>query len=335
MKQRKPGLLICAAGIFLAALVFVTFSPLNCRAQEPGPPYPVIFQTDVFYTMEDIDDYIDTATILKSSEIDLKGIILDNHKYPEDGQRPLEKLMTLAGRKVPVVKGLGSEFGGFQLRSSEDKGLYIDGQEGVELILKTLRESDRKVSLISVASMTDFAVAYIRDPELFTRKVDTLYIIGGNALKHTSGYNSSLDPKAFVFLMGIKDIPIVWGTEDVSMWYFPAPQMLVPAKNALAHFILQELLYWWLRNDWRAGLHKDRYLYYDLGHLMWCTPAFVLASHDPHAAEMFDLVPTKVEFDDQGGMKNIQLGVANSNIRLITNVNGDKLNEFIVSRINR
>jgi hypothetical protein len=34
-------------------------------------------------------------------------------------------------------------------------------------------------------------------------------------------------------------------------------------------------------------------------------------------------------------MKNLRLGVTDSNIRVVKNVNGKKLNEFLVSRITR
>jgi inosine-uridine nucleoside N-ribohydrolase len=147
-------------------------------------------------------------------------------------------------------------------------------------------------------------------------------------------YNVMLDPKAFVVLMR-SNLPIVWVPVDSSMWYFPAQQMLVPEKNALSHFLLQELLYWYLRNDWKANVHKDRYEYYGLGRWMWSTPAFVQVTHDPQAAEMFDLIPCKVSFDDRGVIEKLQMGVANSNMRVVRNVNGKRLNEFIVSRITR
>jgi hypothetical protein len=68
---------------------------------------------------------------------------------------------------------------------------------------------------------------------------------------------------------------------------------------------------------------------------MWSTPGFVHAAHHPKAAEMFDVIPCKVQFDDSGVMKSIDLGVRGSNIQVVRNVNGDKLNEFIVSRIDR
>ncbi len=329
-KKLKVGACLAGPGPIAMVLLFSLFGAATSRAQEAGESYPVVYSTDLYYTIDDIDDHFDAATLLKSPEVDLKGIILDNHHYPSDGEKVLERLMSLTGRTVPVVKGLGQ----FEMRSFEDKALYVDDQEGVDLILRTLRESDRKVALIAVGSMTDFAVAYLRDPALCMRKIDAVYVVAGSAESPVQDYNVMLDPKAFVVLMR-SNLPIVWVPVDSSMWYFPAQQMLVPEKNALSHFLLQELLYWYLRNDWKANVHKDRYEYYGLGRWMWSTPAFVHATHDPQAAEMFDLTPCKVDFDDRGVMKNLQLGVADSNIRVVRNVNGKRLNEFIVSRITR
>jgi inosine-uridine nucleoside N-ribohydrolase len=331
MKIPKLAAPVPSAGALLAVLMFAASFPWNCRAQEPGAPYPVIYSTDLYYSIDDIDDYFDLAVLLKMPGIDLKGVILDNHHYPTDGEKAADKLMSLSGRKVPVVKGLG----GFQLRSLEDKGFYVDGQEGVELILKTLAESDRKVALIGVGSMTDFAAAYLRNPSLWAQKVSAVHVVAGYAGRHDPGYNTMLDPNAFLVIMR-SNLPIVWSPEDWSMWYFPAQQLLVPEKNVLAHFLLQELLYWYLRNDWNAKVHKDRYEYYGLGRWLWSETAFIHVSRDPHEAEMFDLVPCKVEFDDKGAMSNIQLGSAHSNIQVVkANVNGDKLNAFVVSMINR
>jgi inosine-uridine nucleoside N-ribohydrolase len=330
MMNQKLAVRRFLAGWCPLAMVLLLWGVATCRAQESGPPYPVIYSTDLYYTIDDIDDHFDAATLLQSPEINIKGVILDNHHYPSDGEKVLDRLMFLTGNKAPVVKGLGQ----FEMRSFEDHALYVDDQGGVDLILRTLRESDRKVALIAVGSMTDFAVAYLRDPALWERKVETVYIVAGSAESPVQDYNVMLDPKAFVVLMR-SNLPIVWVPVDSSMWYFPAQQLLVPEKNALSHFLLQELLYWYLRNDWKANMHKDRYEYYGLGRWMWSTPAFVHVARDPHASEMFDLVPCKVDFDDRGVMKTLQLGVAPSNIRMVKNLNGQKLNEFLVTRITR
>ena len=319
--------------ILLVILLAYFFAPSLLAAQKAKPTkpsYPVIYSTDLYYTIEDIDDYFDAAVLLKSPEADIKGVILDNHNYPTDGDKAMKKLMKYAGRKVPVAKGLGQ----FQMRSFADKAYYVDDQGGVELILRTLRESRKKVALIAVGSLTDFAVAYLRDPKLLAQKVSAVYVAAGSVESPTQDYNVKLDPKAFVTIMR-SNLPIIWIPVDSSMWYFPAPKMLVPEKNALAHFLLNELLYWYLRNDWRAHIFKDRYEYYNLGRWMWSTPAFVLLVHYPLASEMFHLVPAKVVFNDEGALKSIRLGVKDSNVSVVMNVNGAKLNNFIVSRINR
>ena len=307
----------------------VLCSPAGASAQLQGT-IPLIYSTDLYYNIKDIDDHFDAAVVLKSPEFDIKGIILDNHFYPNDGDKVLRKMMEYTGRQVPVVKGLGL----FKLRSFEDKGLFVDGQEAVDLILDTLRKSSRKVKMIAVGSMTDFAAAYLRDPALFSSKVGAVYVVAGSAESPEQDYNVKLDPKAFVVLMR-SSLPIVWVPVDSSMWYFPAPALLVPPKNRLSHFLLNELLYWYIRNDSRGNQHQDRYDYFDLGRWMWSTPAFVHAVEYGTAKEMFDLIPAKAEFDDEGVMKSIRLGVQGSNLRVVKNVNGTKLNQFMVDRINR
>jgi len=311
----------------LAAVLFALALAPPSAAQQTGGPKPVIYSTDLTYTFHmNEDDPFDAAVLLKSPELDIKGVILDNHNYPTDGDKILAKIMEYAGRRVRVVKGLGP----FQMLTFEDKRLNAAHQKGVELVLETLKNSEGKVTLIAVGSLTDFAVAFVRDPALLKDKVAAVYVVAGSLLNPVQDYNVALDPKAFVTIMR-SGLPIVWVPVDTSMWNFPAPQMLVPPKNALAHFLLNELLYWQL-NFYKLG---DRYDYYDLGLTMWATPAFVLAAEHPQANSMVEVEPAQVEFDDQGMLSSVQLGAEKPNMTVVKAVNGAKLNEFIVSRVNR
>lgn len=320
------------SGSLIAALVLAAVAAsVTARAQPAEPPFPFVYSTDLYYTIEDIDDHFDAAVLLKCPELDIKGVILDNHTYPTDGQKVMARLMKYSGRQVPVARGLGA----FKMRSFEDKAFHVDGQEGVELILETLAESDAGVALMAVGSMTDLAVAYLRDPALLAAKASAVYVVAGSADSPAQDYNVRLDPRAFVTIMRSK-LPIIWVPVDSSMWYFPAPKLLAPPRNMLSHFLLNELLYWYLRNDARrASPRNDRYLFHELGRWMWSTPGFVHAVRHPDAAAMFDLVPVKVAFDDDGVMTSIRRGASDSNITMVTNVDGARLNEFIVSRINR
>jgi inosine-uridine nucleoside N-ribohydrolase len=178
--------------------------------------------------------------------------------------------------------------------------------------------------------LTDFAVAFVREPNLLKEKVAAVYVVAGSLLNRVQDYNVELDPKAFVTIMR-SGLPVVWVPVDTSMWDFPAPEMLVPPKNALAHFLLNELLVRHL-HFWKEG---DRYDYYDLGLTMWSTPVFALLVEDPGASSMLETAPAQVEFDDEGMIKSVEWGAENPNMTVVKAVKGARLNEFIVSRINR
>jgi hypothetical protein len=62
------------------------------QAQDTAVPYPVVCSIDLYYTINDIDDHFDAATLLKSPEVKLKDIILHNHHCPSDWEEVLEKL---------------------------------------------------------------------------------------------------------------------------------------------------------------------------------------------------------------------------------------------------
>lgn len=320
--------------------LFCVAPAFPARAQTPPArePYPVVYSTDLYYTfIMDNDDPFDAAVLLTSPQLDVKEVILDNHTFPTDGDKVMDKLMEYTGHHVPVVKGLGN----FSLRYADDQGRNAADQGGVEMLLNVLRAAKEKVDLIAVGSLTDFAAAYNREPALFREKVGTLYVVAGTMRSRAQDWNVKLDPAAFLRIMR-SGLPILWVPVDTSMWYFPAPQMLMPIRTRLARFLLDENLYFWLTTgDYKMmGLsgsqpHKDRYLLYDLGLRMWSTPVFVLASHDPNASKMLTLTKVHVTFDDQGMVTSVHYGVQNSNITAVKSVNGKLLNQFIVSHINR
>jgi len=311
----------------LGPVLLLLVLPATSAGQRSKPLTPVIYSTDLTYTFDmNEDDPFDAAVLLKCPELDVWGVILDNPKYSSEGDKILGKIMEYAGRRVKIVKGLGR----FRMQSYDDNGLNAAHQEGVEFLISTLENSEQRVILIAVGSLTDFAVALVRTPALLKEKVAAVYVVAGSLMNPVQDHNVMLDPRAFVKVMR-SGLPIVWVPVDTSVWHFPAPKMLVPEQNELAHFLLNELLFWQL-NHWT---HKDRYDYYDLGLTMWATPAFVLAVGDPEASSMVETAPAQVEFDDKGMIQTVLFGAEGSNMSVVRSVNGAKLNGFIVSRINR
>ena len=112
---------------------------------EARRPVPVIYCTDLFHPHDDPDDHFDLATLYAMPELDIKGVVLDQgqKQLERPGRIPVSQLNRITGRNVPAVIGLATP-----LTSPDDKALDQPAQfqQGVELILRTLRDSARPVS---------------------------------------------------------------------------------------------------------------------------------------------------------------------------------------------
>ncbi|GHT22574.1 hypothetical protein FACS189419_05330 [Planctomycetales bacterium] len=173
---------------------------------------PVIYSSDLFQPPDDPDDHYDVATLFMMQEFDVKAFIFDlahwRRKPEEFGRVALEQISAITGRAIPpYAVGLRQ-----MLASPDDKGKDqpAEFQGGVELILKTLRESDEKVLMFLVGSCRDFAAAYNREPELLRQKVSAIYVNAGSGPSGTqSEWNVTLDPNAYRCLL-TSDLPIYW-----------------------------------------------------------------------------------------------------------------------------
>lgn len=181
---------------------------LASLAAAPDTKIPLIHCTDLYHPPGDPDDHVDLATVFALPQFDLKAIILDHGvlQAATPGKIPVEQMMTLTGRRVPYATGLGTP-----LRHPEDDGLnqFRHYQGGVELILRTLRESKEKVTFMVVGSARDVIAAYNRDPDVFRRKAGRIYFDDGNSGGGDFQWNPLLDSQAFIRLM-TADLPVYW-----------------------------------------------------------------------------------------------------------------------------
>ena len=169
----------------------------------------MVYSTDLLHPHEDPDDHFDLACMFAMPEVDLRAVILDNLESQADrpGYKPVWQLNYLSGRHVPAVIGLNHK-----LKSPEDLALDqpAEHQNGVHLLLQTLRDSDEKVAIIFVGSARDTVVAYNREPALFRNKVRSICgFIGEASNEKFTEYNVGLDPQAFVRLLR-SDLPFYW-----------------------------------------------------------------------------------------------------------------------------
>ena len=179
---------------------------------------PVIDCTDLYHPHQDVGDNFDLVLpYALNEEIDLRAVVLDcterfrqartDHPNPhyrdEHGPRDpgfvgVLQLNYIFGRDVPA--GVGPFL---PLRSPDDPATDAPAfqQQGVELILRTLRDADEPVDIAIFCSSRAVTAGFNRDPELFRQKVRRIHLSAGG---HPRGYlewNVMLDPHAFVGLL--------------------------------------------------------------------------------------------------------------------------------------
>jgi len=188
---------------------------------------PLIDVTDLYHPHQDVGDNFDIFAAYALAELDLRAVILDCTEpfrqpvakdpgpglFPdargprEPGFIPVLQLNYIFGRNIPCATIPFT-----RMKCVDDKMLDAPPfqQQGIELILKTLRESPKPVHIVSFGSARAIAVAYNRDPALFRTKLARLHLCAGGSSPPAPGYiewNVALDPLAIVCLLR-SDLPI-------------------------------------------------------------------------------------------------------------------------------
>ena len=219
--SRRSFLQTSALGI---AGLAVGESPVAAEKQ-PAKPHrvPIIDITDLYHPHQDPGDNLDLIAAYALPEVDLRAVILDvtqeyrepttEHQNPtyadptgprDPGIIPVTQLNYIFDRNVPYGVGPFTK-----LKSPGDKALDVPKfqQTGVELILKTLRDSREKVEILSFGSARALAAAYNREPELLRSKVRRIHLSAGASELGFLEWNVMLDPQAIVCLLR-SDLPI-------------------------------------------------------------------------------------------------------------------------------
>jgi hypothetical protein len=325
---------MCAA-LVATFCIGVCLTAPGTAAQPEATKVPLIYCTDLFHPPDDPDDWFDLATIFSMEEFDIRGIVLDQGEKQKarSGRIPVEEMMVITGKKKVVsVYGLAAK-----LRSPSDKGLDqpAEFQAGVELILRVLRGSDKKVTLIAVGSLRDVCAAFNRDRQLLKRQVERLYVVAG----HSDGgeeYNVQLDPHAYVGVMR-SGLPICWlpcfGKEPhVCRWQFKQGDILDRCRLEVQNYFLYGLT----RADPKKvdailSLYKPipeevKARVWETNRAMWSTGAFIdaagravvrkggewraIPAAEGDGGELaFQFVPAKVTVNEQGMTRFQDVGI--------------------------
>lgn len=149
---------------------------------------PIIDCTDLYHPHQDPGDNFDIISPFALPEIDLKAVILDvtdefrntpkekhiqHHGPREPGIIPMAQLNYIFDRTVPY--GLSAFH---KLKSPNDtlKDAPFFQQDGINLMIETLRESAEPVTIMVFCSCRTLAAAINREPELFAKKTKRLIL---------------------------------------------------------------------------------------------------------------------------------------------------------------
>ncbi len=222
--RRAIGLLALLAALLMTRTSACAGENAPSVAASGSRGIPVIDVTDLYHPPQDPGDNFDLLAAYALPEVDLRAVILDctegfrkqvaddprpglyaDAKGPRDpGFIPVLQLNYLFGRAVPCAAGP------FRwMRSPEDqmRDLPAFQQQGVELLLNTLRQSAVPVWIVSFGSLRPIAVALNRDPKLLRDKVARILVCAGSSSPEFIEWNVALDPIAFARVMG-SDLPI-------------------------------------------------------------------------------------------------------------------------------
>ena len=186
------------------AILFFLMAAIVC-----GQTVPIIFDTDIG---DDVDDALALALALQSPELEVKAITTVADAAEMRSRLAWKELGIYGRHDIPV--GVGADeplldpvhvrrHAQFDAVTAAD---VIPGppQRAVDLIIRTLLESPRKVTIVPVGPLTNIALALKTDPRIKS-KIERIVLMGGAYYMPKPEYNVYRDRIAseIVFNSGV------------------------------------------------------------------------------------------------------------------------------------
>jgi purine nucleosidase len=194
-------------------------------------PSKVIIDTDIgtYY-----DDAFAVLLASRSPELDLLGVTTE-YGDTDLRARIARKVLDVAGRQeVPVCKGIEKPlqghalmfgFEGEQILTKADKKLKYSDEHAVNFIIRTIMENPGEVTVVTLGSVTNIAVAYVMEPSIAKNIKELIMMAGviipivdkkGVRRSPVEEYNFNNDPLAAQIVVN-SDIPKTMVPIDVTL----------------------------------------------------------------------------------------------------------------------
>ena len=200
----------------LAMILAVCSMGFEIQAQEVPPL--LVHSTDLFRPHDDPDDHWDLACVYAlhaRGRVDLRLVLANAPRLPEKMRSPdvmaVAQMNRITGAAVPVIMGTTRPMKAVDDAQSDAPRM---DRYGVDRLLDVLRRADRPVTITVTGSCRDVAVAAARNPDLFAKKCEAVYINAGTGspdperAKHVE-FNARWDRVAYTAMFTLP-CPVYW-----------------------------------------------------------------------------------------------------------------------------
>lgn len=243
--------------MWIRSFVMLCLSVLVGQGQGP---IPIILDTDIG---SDIDDALALALALQSPELDVRAVttVTDDTEgrarlaWKELGIYGRQDVRVAVGAEETLLEPRASRPAPaqFKVLTPQDTLPAEARQRAVDLIIKTLLESPRKLTLVPVGPLTNIALALKTEPRI-KEKIERIVLMGGSFELLVPEYNIIRDHIASAIVFDSR-VPITAVGLDVTLKCKLGGadlERLRKADNPAARFLVRLIELW-------QGGRTDRY----------------------------------------------------------------------------
>lgn len=177
-------------------LLNITYGKTQQIFKQSNQNIPIVVITDTYHPYQDPGDNLDLINGFAIPGVDLKAIVLDitdSFRKPladhptlwndprgprEAGIIPVMQLNYIFDKNVPWAL---SPMSPMENEFDTMESIPAIEQQGIELLLNILKQSDGPIEILSFGSARTLAVAYNRNPSLMKEKISQIYLSAGTA----------------------------------------------------------------------------------------------------------------------------------------------------------